>query len=246
MTTVNQDKTGSDAAPLRRQAEALLRQAIVSGKFFSGERLREKMLMEMVGVSRTSLREALRQIEAEGLIRLEANRGVVVASMSYEEVEQIYDARGVLEALACKRFAENASQNQVEELRKICDELMQAVAADDPARALDVKRAFYGLILEGCGNIVVRQMLTQINNRIGMLRGMTLSEPDRLPDMGSEVRQIVDAIAIRDSERAWSASLHHVRRAARIALRIVRNEEKGQSSRKPPQRHADTAVRSGT
>ncbi len=123
---------------------------------------------------------------------------------------------------------------------------MQAVAADDPDRALEVKRSFYGLIMEGCGNSVVRQMLTQITNRIGILRHMTLSEPDRLPDMASEVREIVDAITIRDSERAWSASLHHVRRAARIALRIVRNQERNHGSRNAPHRNGGNGTRSAT
>lgn len=243
MKPVDHSKTANGGAPLRQQAEAQLRQAIVSGRFFPGERLRERVLVEMLGVSRTSLREALRGIEAEGLIRLESNRGLVVASISYEEVEQIYDVRGVLEALACKLFAENASQQQVEQLKGIAAGLMQAVADEDPVKALDVKREFYGLILEGCGNAVARQMLTQINNRIGLLRRMTLSQPNRLPDMASEVAQIVDAIVVRDAERAWSASLHHVRRAARIALRIVRNAEKAEPKSRASQKNGAKITR---
>jgi DNA-binding GntR family transcriptional regulator len=213
---------GGDAAPLRRRVEDELREAIVGGRFRPGERLRERELVELLGVSRTSLREALRQIEAEGLIRLEPNRGPVVATIGYEEVEQIYAARGVLEALACQLFAENASHAELERLKAACESLVQAARDGDAERALQVKIAFYEVIFEGCGNRIVCQMLRQINNRTRLLRRLTLSEPDRLPDMASEIQEVVDAIARRDAERAWTAALHHVRRAGRIALRLVR------------------------
>lgn len=215
----------NDAAPLRRHVEDKLRDAIVSGRFMPGERLRERELVDLFGVSRTSLREALRQIEAEGLITLEPNRGPVVATIGYDEVEQIYVARGVLEALACRLFAETASQAELDRLKGCFQRLVEAADAQDADRALEVKRAFYDTIFAGCGNAIVCQMLRQINNRIRLLRRLTLSQPDRLPDMASEVREIVDAILARDPDRAWSASLHHVKRAARIALRLMRQAE---------------------
>src|ERR1700733_2859126 len=99
----------STAAPLRRRVEDALRQAIISGQFAPGDRLRERDLIELLKVSRTSLREALRQIEAEGLVALEPNRGPVVTTVTYEEVEEIYEVRSVLEAQACSGFAERGS-----------------------------------------------------------------------------------------------------------------------------------------
>jgi DNA-binding GntR family transcriptional regulator len=215
----------NDAAPLRRHVEDRLREVIVSGEFAPGERLRERELVERLGVSRTSLREALRQIEAEGLIKLEPNRGPVVATTSYEEVEQIYAARGVLEALACQLFAEHAAHSEVERLKQAYEALAQAARDNDAEQALKVKTAFYDIVFQGCGNAIVCQMLRQINNRIRLLRRLTLSQPDRLPDMASEIQELVDAIARRDAERAWTASLHHVKRAGRIALRLVRQAE---------------------
>jgi DNA-binding GntR family transcriptional regulator len=213
------------AAPLRRHVEHRLREAIVSGQFAPGERLRERELIERLGVSRTSLREALRQIEAEGLIRLEPNRGPVVATIGYEEVEQIYAARGVLEALACQLFAEHAAHSDVERLKASFESLARAARDNDAELALQVKSEFYDIVYDGCGNAVVCQMLRQINNRIRLLRRLTLSQPDRLPDMASEIQDLVEAIARRDAERAWSAALHHVKRAGRIALRLARQSE---------------------
>ena len=92
------------ATPLRKQAEESLRKAILSGRYDAGERLKERQLMESLGVSRTLLREALRQIEAEGLVTLVPNRGPVVSVLSYEDAEEIYEVRGILESQACIGF----------------------------------------------------------------------------------------------------------------------------------------------
>src|SRR5262245_9679086 len=100
MSNINVNNTES-ATPLRKQAEEGLRKAILSGQYDAGERLKERQLMESLGVSRTLLREALRQIEAEGLVTLVPNRGPVVSVLSYEDAEEIYEVRGILESQAC-------------------------------------------------------------------------------------------------------------------------------------------------
>ncbi len=223
------DQTGSaigaGAAPLRRRVEDALRQAIISGRFAPGDRLRERDLMEMLKVSRTSLREALRQIEAEGLVALEPNRGPVVTTVTYEEVEEIYEVRSVLEAQACSGFAERGSSIQMKQLREIFAEMTVAGEADDVRKTLELKSKLYNIILEGCGNRLIGQLLSQLHNRAMLLRRTSLSEPTRLQEMLHEISTLLDAFAAHDAKAAWSISVHHINQAKRAALKVMRQNE---------------------
>src|SRR5215813_3992360 len=115
------------AAPLRREIENRLRAAIVGGRFKPGERLIERELCEMLGVSRPSLREALRQLEAEELVTILPNRGPIVAALTVVEAEQLYDVRAMLEGLAARRFAETASDADIAALRQALDAFADVV-----------------------------------------------------------------------------------------------------------------------
>src|ERR1044072_1826069 len=104
------------AAPVRQQVAEVLRAAITSGRFAQGQRLVEKDLCELTGVSRASAREALRHLESEGLIETLPNRGPLVSRLSPRDAASIYQVRGALEALAAQLFAVQASDAQIGEL----------------------------------------------------------------------------------------------------------------------------------
>jgi len=95
-------KISSVAAPVRRQVVTSFRSAIVSGRFQPGDRLIEKELCDLTGASRTSVREALRQLETEGLVELISNKGPVVASTDMNQAPSVYQVRLALESLAMK------------------------------------------------------------------------------------------------------------------------------------------------
>jgi DNA-binding GntR family transcriptional regulator len=194
------------AMPLRRKAEDALREKIIAGYFSPGERLKERELIELLGVSRTSLREALRQIEAEGLITLAPNKGPVVAKLSYEQAEEIYEVRNT----------------QINQLRACFELLRKQALSGDVEGTVSLSSDFYEIILEGCGNSLLRSMVTQIHNRIVLLRRTSLSEADRLPETLAELTQIYEALIARDGHAAGVASQHHVRQASRVALRVMR------------------------
>ncbi|MBS0222067.1 MAG: GntR family transcriptional regulator [Proteobacteria bacterium] len=210
------------ATPLRKQAEEGLRKAILSGRYDAGERLKERQLMDALGVSRTVLREALRQIEAEGLVTLVPNRGPVVSVLSYEDAEEIYEVRGILESQACVGFVLRASSGHVRKLQSVFQELKCAAEAGDVGRTLELSSDFYDVILEGSGNKVLSSMLKLLHNRIVLLRRTSMSEPDRLPETLDELTQMFTALCARDEQAASKASVHHVRQASRAALRIMR------------------------
>jgi DNA-binding GntR family transcriptional regulator len=211
-------KIAAVSAPVRLQVVQALRKAILRGRFVPGDRLVEKDLCELTGVSRTSIREAFRQLESEGIINNIPNRGPVVATLSRAQAKEVYEVRQALEALAAKLFALNATEKQVEELGKATETLASAYRSGDVNEILSAKDVFYGVLYSGCGNAVAPQMLTILNARINLLRRVSLSASGRLEKSLREMRRLMAAIRKRDGDAAWSAASDHVQNAAEAAL----------------------------
>jgi DNA-binding GntR family transcriptional regulator len=209
---------------LRHHVQETLRREIVSGRLAPGQRLVEQQLCAALDVSRTVLRESLRQLEAEGLVELVPHRGAVVAGVDLDEARQIYDVRGALETLAVRGFAAHARDEDVRRLRMVLDQL-ERVERGEPGDydLFELKQQFYKVLLDGCGNEIVRRTIIQLNNRISFLRSVSLSRPGRLASTVQEIRDIVSALERRDADAAYHASLRHVENAARNALEALRD-----------------------
>jgi len=213
------------AAPVRQQVADRLRLAIDTGTFKPGQRLIERDLCERLGVSRPSVREALRELESEGLIETVPNRGPVVTRLTRRDAASVYDVRAALEAVAAKRFAEVATDAQVAALRAAVDLLAAAYETGDVEAKLAAKSQFYDVLFAGSGNRVVPQILRTMNARITFLRRLSLASPQRLPGSLGEIRAILAAIEARKPAAAFKASFDHVERAALIALASLSDED---------------------
>ncbi|BBK36746.1 GntR family transcriptional regulator [Allostella sp. ATCC 35155] len=211
-------RVASVAAPVRRQVAKVLREAITSGRFGQGQRLVEKELCELLGVSRPSVREALRELESEGLIEIIPNRGPLVKRLTAADAASVYQVRAALEAMAARLFVECASDEQVADLEGSVEALAAAYATQDVAQILAAKQVFYDVLITGTGNNVLRSLLRSLNDRITMLRRVTLSSPTRAAESIREIRDIMAAIRRRDADAAFAASLHHIQEAAKVAL----------------------------
>jgi DNA-binding GntR family transcriptional regulator len=206
------------AAPVRSQVVEMLRAAITGGQFAPGQRLIEKGLCDLMGVSRPSVREALRQVESEGLIVTIPNRGPTVSQLSTRDVASIYEVRGALEALAAQLFAASASDEQVAELDAAVTQLDGAYKTGDLEKIVVAKRIFYDVLLEGCGNNILPTLFRTMNARITQLRRVSLSSPKRATVSLREIRAVLRAVKRRDPDSAFKASLHHVKEASKVAL----------------------------
>jgi DNA-binding GntR family transcriptional regulator len=206
------------AAPIRSQVVETLRTAITSGRFTPGQRLVEKDLCDLLGVSRPSVREALRELESEGLINTIPFRGPLVTMLTAEDAASIYEVRGVLEALAAKLFAEKASPEQIKELSDSVETLDAAYASQDVEQILVAKKAFYEVLLTGSQNGIIPSVLRTMNARITQLRRVSLSSPKRLPGSMKEIRAVLKAIKARDPEAAFQASMRHIAEAQKVAI----------------------------
>ncbi|HWK46935.1 MAG TPA: GntR family transcriptional regulator [Stellaceae bacterium] len=211
---------------VRSLVEGRLRKAIMSGDFPAGTHLADRILCEQFGVSRGIVREAIRLLEAEGLVTVVPHRGPFVAFLTAAEAVQIYEVRAALEALAGQGFAERASDEERMELFQVFERLATMDATVGQEVLLESKRAFYAVLLRGCRNAYAGRMLGQLHNRNTQLRATSMSAPGRLPNTIRELRRIVEAIQQRDGEEAAAACRDHVRAAATVALRALRERER--------------------
>ena len=208
-------------APVRRQVIKALYDAISTGALRPGQRLVEKDLCELMGVSRPPVREALRHLESEGLVVSLPKRGPIVAELTSEDVAHIYQVRGALEALAARLFAESASEEQIAALRATVTSLREALRGGDIDLTMEAKDRFYAILTEGAGNPLIASILRSMKARIQMLRRMSLSSPERSPNTMHEIEAILAAISARDGEAAFQQSWDHIRNAADNAVKML-------------------------
>lgn len=194
-----------------------LREAILSGYFKPGQRLVEIELCELMQVSRTSIREALRRLEAEKLITIVPNRGPSVAEITWEQAKEIYHVRAILEGEAAALFAERATSEQKREMSRALTAFVQADEADDAIGRLTSTGRFYDVMLRGCGNSIICELLQGLVARINFLRARSMSRPGRAKYSATEMRRILKAIEKKDASDARAAAVEHVRAACAAA-----------------------------
>ncbi|MBI4207020.1 MAG: GntR family transcriptional regulator [Betaproteobacteria bacterium] len=223
------------AAPLRQQVLDGLRQAIIDGRLAPGARLTERELTEMMNVSRTVIREALRQLESEGLVAIIPHKGPVVRSLTLAEAKDLYHIRAVLEGLAARLFTENADDAQVKRLAQALEVVVKAYEGGDAQQVLETKNRFYDVLFEGAGSETLSSMLGTLHARIWRWRALGLSHPQRSAQRSKEsirnLRAMLAAIRKRDAEAAERITREEASRAAAEVMRLLESggRESGRS-----------------
>jgi len=207
-----------ESAPLRNQIIASLRSAIEMGVLQPGARLVERDLCEQLNVSRTSLREALRELQALGVLSSVDNRGLVVGMLTTEEAGNVYSIRAVLEALVVGQFVELASDEELDQLSGFGQTLKKAYASGSVERIIKAKRAFYDCICTGAQNGMAFDIINGLTLRTSSLRSRSLARKERQTQSIKEIDAILAAIEARNVEAAKGAAAMHVGNAARSAL----------------------------
>jgi DNA-binding GntR family transcriptional regulator len=198
-----------------------IREGIINGVYPQGSHLTARQLAEANGLSRTPVREAMRRLDAEGLISLIPNRGAFVARWTRTEIEQIYELRVLLEAFAAQVAAERATPEQVDMLRDLADQMTQAAKLPelDHGQIAEVNAGFHRAVLDACGNTRLRELLgslTEMPLVLSTFRNYTRAELQR---SAAQHRELVDAIAARDSAWANAVMTAHIRSARHTLVR---------------------------
>lgn len=219
------------AAPLREQVIETLRRAILDFRLQPGQRLVERELVEQLGVSRTTVREALRELTSEGLVAVVPQKGAVVATPTLDEAVDLYAAREVLEALLVRRFAERASEQHIAALKTAAIHFGQVVSLTTEIRdILGAKDGFYAVLIEGAQSPALQQILGGIQARVQVLRATSLSEQGRARVAVDELNEIAAALENRDAELGAQLTEAHIRRAANSALAHMQSTEQPSAS----------------
>ncbi len=213
------------AAPLRVQVLDGLRGAIIDGRLAPGARLTERELTEMMGVSRTVIREALRQLESEGLIANVPNKGPVVRALSLDEAKDLYTIRAVLEGLAARLFVHNAGDAELKRLAQALDVVAGAYERGDAQEVLETKNRFYDVLFQGAGSETLSSMLGTLHARIWRWRALGLSHPRRSDSRSKEsvkgLRAMLAAIRKRDADAAERLTREEAQGAAAEVMRLI-------------------------
>jgi DNA-binding GntR family transcriptional regulator len=212
-------------APLREQVLEELREAIIAGRLAPGERLIERELIEMLQVSRTVVREALRQLESEGLIAGDTKKGMVVRTLTESEARDLYAIRSLLEGLAARLFVEQADELQVKRLGEALERTAEAYEAGDPRRILRTKSQFYEILFAGAASEALSSMLASLHARISRWRAMGLGHPKRSTRRSKEsidnLRALYAAIRKRDGAKAEHVMREETHLAGAEVLRLL-------------------------
>lgn len=225
---INIQKT---AAPLRQQVLESLRQEIIKGRLAPGQRLTERELTQMLDVSRTVVREVLRQLESEGLVALIPNKGPVVRELSPAEAKDLYQIREVLEGLAARLFAENATPGQLVAIEHAFARVVAAYEDGDTETILDAKNAFFDALHAGTASETLGTMLASLHARIWRWRALGLSHPDRSPERSRQsvenLTAVMEALRRRDGDEAERLARWDAQLAAMEVMRLVANGDAG-------------------
>ncbi|MGG6296603.1 GntR family transcriptional regulator [Leptolyngbya sp. AN02str] len=209
---------------LHEQAYEALRMGILSGELAPGDRLIETQLAQRLQVSRTPLREALRQLQREGLATADTSGGLRVTTISAEDATQLYDCRLALEQLAVAGACEHATATQLQQLENYVEQaekLGRSQSKPDNLQLLDLDYQFHHLIAESSGNQRLVFLLEQVFDAMALLRIQTLCHNPQVLDIRLEHRQIYEAIAQRNTDAATEAiQTHLVSSKARVVQEI--------------------------
>lgn len=198
---------------LRTRVFQQLEQDIVDGRYQPGQSLTEKQLCDELGVSRTPLREALCQLELEGLVEFVPNKGAIVLGISPQDVEDIYAIKLELYKLAAVLATQRATPAELTELEEIVSLTEFYIGKGQLDKVVELDFLFHDTVCKAAKNPPLRSMTSNFNRFVRLARHKSLATPGRTPHMLAEHRDILAAIVAGDAARAQKLSEEHITRA---------------------------------
>lgn len=195
---------------LRGKIFSILRQQILDGKYLPGDNLIETKLAEELGVSRTPIREAIRQLELEGLVISIPNKGVIVKGITEKDIEDIYTIRMVLEGLAAKWAAEKISDDELEKLKNIFELMEFYTSKGDIEQVAKLNTEFHEVIFRATKSGVLQHILTDFQYYVQWARYKSLKTPGRSLKALEEHKLILETFLKHDPSGAENSVTQHI------------------------------------
>lgn len=197
---------------LADQVYDVLETEILSGKYSRGDIFTESKLCESLGVSRTPIREALRRLEQEGLIK-ESGKGSLVIGITEKDLDDIFTIRRQIEGLAVKMAAENATAEQLSELKDALELQEFYLSKHNPEEIKSMDNRFHEIIYAISGSVTFYSILLSLHKKVQKYRKASIQSKSRAKESVEEHYRIYEAIAARDSEKAMLYASQHVENA---------------------------------
>lgn len=214
-------KSGSLADAVFEQLEEM----IVSGELEAGENLTELRLSKELNVSRTPIREAIRRLEQEGLVK-ESGKGVKVVGVSIHDLEDIYEIRSRIEGLAARKCAECATDKEIEKLKNIVD-LQEFYTQKGNAQNINsTDSEFHNMLYELCRSEVYYSMLSSLHRKVQRFRKISVADSKRAQNAQKEHRMIFEAIKNHDGDLADKLAVAHIINAKENIMKNFVSEDK--------------------
>jgi len=217
----------NDYELLSQKVYRVLKTEIVKGNLEPGNKLLEGKIAEQIGVSRTPIREALKELAAEGFVKISPNQGVVVSNASVEDVQEVLQIRGVLEGLAARLATKMINEEEIKELEKFLKKMEYYTNKNDVLVFSGMDAEFHELILNICGNNRLIQLRKNFSDQAHRYRIRSLSIPGRLKYSLKEHQEIVKALKRKEAEQADKLSQKHIENVlANILVHKDKEEDK--------------------
>jgi DNA-binding GntR family transcriptional regulator len=199
-----------EAKTLHQEVTARLREMIRSGDLSRGQKIDEKHLSELMGVSRTPVREALRILHSEGLVDLIPHKGAYVTQPGIQEIRDLFEVMGVLEGTCAKLAARKMTKEDFKRIEALHRSLEKHFRKRDHEAYLEVNHRLHVLIQELSGNKVLNDVLTGLRQKILLHRHRQLYYKDRFDKSMEEHRLILEALRKRDPSKADDTMRKHL------------------------------------
>jgi DNA-binding GntR family transcriptional regulator len=187
-----------------------VREDILNGKYANGDKIVEAKLAEELGVSRTPVREALKQLELDGLVESMPNRGVIVKGITDQDIEDIYTIRLAIEAIAARWAVERMDDSEVEQLKEIYDLMEFYTFKEDVEKTFELNTKFHETMYRGTKSRYLEHVLKDFQLFIKSTRNESLKSEGRIDRALEEHKFILDSFLNRDPERAVDAIVNHI------------------------------------
>lgn len=203
---------------LRERICKEIREEITYGKLSPGERLLEYKLAERFKTSRSPIREALRQLESEGLVTFEQNKGITIPNLSIEEVIEIYDLRTLLESHAAYLSVERTERNDTKYLKDLLGKMKTASKEYDLMSWIHNNTLFHNFFRENCGNKILDQILVNLTRRVHRYQYMINRIPDHFKDYLEQHERILRGYEEKDAKTVEKYVKLHIKTIKRVLI----------------------------
>lgn len=202
----------------------VLQEAILDGVLPPSSWLREKELAQELAVSRTPIREALRRLAVEGLVIITAHQGAMVVPLTMEDILEVYIVRETLEGLASRQAARYRTQEQLDQLDGILDQMRREGSHGSPQNLAALNIEFHKVIRKAARNHFLDRFLTQIEHAVRRFGNTTYEFPEWATDSLEEHRQITEALRSGNPDAAEKLAIEHMQHARRLRIKLFIGE----------------------